>query len=188
MEQGRKVAVGDHLVDIADLSVVWVWADFYEDEITSLAKGQKVRLTAKSQPNRIFEGAVSLVDPFVGRESRTTRVRIDIANADFELRPGMYVNIELDIDQGEGLTIPVGAVATHRLSVRSSLSARAEGRYGLPRFVKLGRKYGDLCEVLDGLEEGERVVSSGNFLIDAESKVQGAVKSFEPPAGQETKP
>jgi Cu(I)/Ag(I) efflux system membrane fusion protein len=186
VEQGRKVAIGDHLVDIVDLSVVWVWADFYEDEIAALAKGRKVRLTTKSHPNRIFEGMVSLIDPFIGRESRTTRARIDIANADLELRPGMYVNIELDIDQGEGLTIPVGAVlptGNRWLVFVGKDAGRLE-----PRFVQLGGKYADRYAVLDGLKEGERVVSSGNFLVDAESKVQGAVKSFEPPAGQETKP
>jgi Cu(I)/Ag(I) efflux system membrane fusion protein len=129
---------------------------------------------------------VSLIDPFIGRESRTTRARIDIANADLELRPGMYVNIELDIDQGEGLTIPVGAVlptGNRWLVFVGKDTGRLE-----PRFVQLGGKYADRYAVLDGLKEGERVVSSGNFLVDAESKVQGAVKSFEPPAGQETKP
>jgi Cu(I)/Ag(I) efflux system membrane fusion protein len=186
VEQGRKVAIGDRLVDVADLSVVWVWADFYEDEISALANGLRVRLTAKSYPGRGFEGAVSLVDPFVSTESRTTRVRIDVANAGLELRPGMYVNVELDIDQGVGLTSPVGAVLP--TGSRSLVFVgKGEGRLE-PRLVQLGGKYGDRYEVLDGLKEGERVVSSGNFLIDAESKVQDAVKSFEPSVGQEARP
>jgi RND family efflux transporter MFP subunit len=186
VEQGRKVAVGDQLVDVADLSVVWVWADFYEDDLSMLGKGQKVRLTTKSYPNRNFEGAVSLIVPFVNTASRTTKVRIDIPNADFELRPGMYVNIELEIDRGEGLAIPAGAVLP--TGSRSLVFVgKGEGRLE-PRLVHLGPRYGDSYEVLDGLKEGESVVSSGNFLIDAESKVQGAVKSFESPIEKETKP
>jgi Cu(I)/Ag(I) efflux system membrane fusion protein len=186
VEQGRKVAVGDHLVEVTDLSVVWVWADFYEDDISVLAKAQKVRLTTKSYPTQSFEGALSLIDPFIVPGSRTARVRIDIPNPALELRPGMYMNIELEIDRGEGLTIPVGAVLP--TGSRSLVFVgKGEGRLE-PRLVQLGQKYGGLYEVLDGLKEGERVVSSGNFLIDAESKVQGAVKSFEPSAGQEAKP
>jgi Cu(I)/Ag(I) efflux system membrane fusion protein len=93
----------------------------------------------------------------------------------------MYVNIELSMDMGEGLTIPVSAVmptGSHTLVFVDKGEGRLE-----PRFVQLGKKYGDSYEVRSGLKEGERVVASANFLIDAESKVQGAVKlSGEPPA------
>ena len=110
---------------------------------------------------------------------RTAKVRVDIPNADFKLRPGMYVNIELAMDMGEGLTIPVSAVMP--TGSRSLVFVdKGEGRLE-PRPVQLGRKYGELYEVLDGMKEGDRVVASANFLIDAESKVQGAVKSFEEP-------
>ena len=84
VEQGRKVMSGDRLVAVADLSVVWVWAEFYEDELSTLAKGQKVRLTtALAYPGRIFEGELSLIDPFLAETTRTTRARIDIPNVDF---------------------------------------------------------------------------------------------------------
>ena len=180
VDQGRKVMIGDHLVDVADLSLVWVWAEFYEDELSMLAKGQKVRITAKSYPGQTFEGELSLINPFLMEMKRTAKVRVDIPNADFKLRPGMYVNLELAMDMGEGLTIPVSAVMP--TGSRSLVFVdKGEGKLE-PRLVQLGRKYGDLYEVLDGLKEGERVVASANFLIDAESKVQGAVKSFEEPA------
>ena len=177
VDQGRKVMVGDHLVDVADLSVVWVWAEFYEDEFSMLAKGQKVRITAKAYPGQNFEGELSLINPFLTEMKRTAKVRINIPNPDFKLRPGMYVNIELAMDMGEGLTIPVSAVmptGSRTLVFVDKGAGKLE-----PRVIQLGKKYGDNYEVLDGLKDGERVVSSANFLIDAESKVQGAVKSFE---------
>jgi len=187
VDQGRKVMIGDHLVDVADLSLVWVWAEFYEDELSMLAKGQKVRVTAKSYPSQTFEGELSLINPFLMEMKRTAKVRVDIPNPDFKLRPGMYVNIELAMDMGEGLTIPVSAVMP---TGQRTLVFVDKGAGKLePRAVQLGRKFGDIYEVLDGIKEGERVVASANFLIDAESKVQGAVKSFEAPAAVDaTKP
>ena len=182
VDQGRRVMIGDHLVDVADLSLVWVWAEFYEDELSMLAQGQKVRITAKSYPGQTFEGELSLINPFLTEMKRTAKVRVDIPNADFKLRPGMYVNIELAMDMGEGLTIPVSAVMP--TGSRSLVFVDKSAGKLEPRPVQLGRKYGDLYEVLDGIQEGERVVASANFLIDAESKVQGAVKSF---GGEETR-
>jgi Cu(I)/Ag(I) efflux system membrane fusion protein len=186
VDQGQKVMTGDHLVDIADLTLVWVWAEFYEDELSMLAKGQKVRITTKSYPGETFEGELSLISPFLAEMKRTAKVRVDIPNADFKLRPGMYVNIELAMDMGEGLTVPVSAVMPTGSRTLVFVD-KSEGKLE-PRPVQLGRKYGDLYEVLDGLKEGERVVAGANFLIDAESKVQGAVKSFEESSSTEVKP
>jgi Cu(I)/Ag(I) efflux system membrane fusion protein len=180
VDQGRKVMIGDHLVDVADLSLVWVWAEFFEDELAMLAKGQKVRVTTKAYPGESFEGELSVINPFQAEMKRTTKARIDIPNADFKLRPGMYVNIEVAMEMGEGLTIPVSAVMPTGTRTLVFVD-KGEGKLE-PRQVQLGRKYAELYEVLEGVEEGERVVASANFLIDAESKVQGAVKSFEEPA------
>ena len=179
VDQGRRVMTGDHLVDVADLSVVWVWAEFYENELPMLARGQKVAITAKSYPGETFTGELSLISPFVMETQRTARVRIDIPNPDAKLRPGMYVNIELAMDMGEGLTIPVSAVMP--TGSRSLVFIdKGEGKIE-PRFIQLGGRFGESYEVRDGLKEGERVVASANFLIDAESKVQGAVKTFQEP-------
>lgn len=178
-EQGQKVMVGDSLLAVADLSVVWVWAEFYEEEASMLSKGQKVILNTRGYPGEKFEGRVGLIDPFLNESTRTTRVRIDIPNADLKLRPGMYANVELTIDAGDGLTIPVSAVMpTGRRNL--VFIDKGEGRLE-PRFIELGGTFNDRYEVKSGLQEGERVVASGNFLIDAESQVQGAVKSFERP-------
>ena len=179
VHQGVNVKIGDHLVDVADLSSVWVWADFYENEWPMLQQGQKVVVTTKSYPGEKFDGKIALINPFVDEAKRTSKVRIDIPNLDFKLRPGMYANVELGVDMGEGLTIPVSAIMP--TGERDIVFVdKGEGKLE-PRSVQLGGKFGESYEVKNGLAEGERVVASANFLIDAEAKVQGALKDFEGP-------
>jgi Cu(I)/Ag(I) efflux system membrane fusion protein len=177
VEQGKNVKVGDMLVEVADLSVVWVWAEFYENELSMLNVGQKLAITTKSYPGEKFEGTIRVTNPFLDEAKRTARVRIDIPNPDFKLRPGMYVNAELSMDMGEALTVPVSAVmptGTRNIVFVDKGQGKLE-----PRVVELGSKYGDIYEVKSSLQAGERVVSSANFLIDAESKVQGALRGFD---------
>jgi len=185
VEQGKNVKTGDLLVEVADLSVVWLWAEFYENELSMLQVGQKLAITAKSYPGQNFDGTISLIDPFLDATKRTAKVRIDIPNPDFKLRPGMYVNAELEMDMGAALTVPVSAVMP--TGTRSIVFVdKGEGKLE-PRIVQLGTKYGDIYEVQSGLQENERVVASANFLIDAESKVQGALRGFdEEPTPQES--
>jgi Cu(I)/Ag(I) efflux system membrane fusion protein len=177
VEQGKNVKVGDMLVEVADLSVVWVWAEFYETELPMLQVGQEFAITTASYPGEKFKGAISVINPFLDETKRTAKVRIDIANPDFNLRPGMYVNAELEMNMGEGLTVPVSAIMpTGARNI--AFVDKGQGKLE-PRLVQLGAKYGHFYEVKNGLTEGERVVASANFLIDAESKVQGALKGFE---------
>jgi len=185
LEQGKNVKVGDMLVEVADLSVVWLWAEFYENELSMLQVGQKLGITAQSYPGPNYDGTISLIDPFLDATKRTAKVRIDIPNPDFKLRPGMYVNAELEMDMGAALTVPVTAVMP--TGTRSIVFVdKGEGKLE-PRIVQLGTKYGDIYEVQSGLQENERVVASANFLIDAESKVQGALRGFdEEPTPQES--
>ncbi|HUD82189.1 MAG TPA: hypothetical protein VMQ67_01745, partial [Candidatus Saccharimonadales bacterium] len=108
--------------------------------------------------------------------SRTGRVRVDVKNPDLKLRPDMYVDAELTMNLGAGLAVPIGAVLpTGRHDI--VFLDKGEGRLE-PRFVELGRKYGDFYELKSGLNKDERVVTSANFLIDAEAQVQGALKSW----------
>jgi Cu(I)/Ag(I) efflux system membrane fusion protein len=176
VDQGRRVMIGDHLVDIADLSVVWVWAQFYQDELPMLKKDLPITLTSSSYPGEKFPGKISVVDPFINDTTRTGRVRIDVENPDLKLRPDMYVDVELTMDMGEGIGVPFSAVlptGNHNIVFVDKGGGKLE-----PRFIELGRKYGDFYEVKSGLNESERVVTSANFLIDAEAKVQGALKSW----------
>jgi RND family efflux transporter MFP subunit len=176
VDQGRRVMMGEHLVDIADLSVIWVWAQFYQDELPMLKKDLPLTITTSSYPGEKFDGKISLIDPFISDAMRTGRVRIDVENPDLKLRPDMYVDVELTMDMGEGVAVPVPAVLpTGRRNI--VFVDKGEGKLE-PRFIELGRKYGGFYEVKSGLNETERVVNSANFLIDAEAKVQGALKSW----------
>lgn len=176
VNQGSKVMTGDSLVEIADLSAVWVWAQFYQDDLPMLQKDLPVAITMSSHPGEKFDGKISIIDPFIDDATRTARVRIDVKNPDFKLHPDMYVDVELGMDMGKGLAVPVGAILPTGLH-NVAFVDKGEGRLE-PRFVELGRKYGNDYEVKSGLKENERVVTSANFLIDAEAKVQGALKSF----------
>jgi Cu(I)/Ag(I) efflux system membrane fusion protein len=176
VHQGGHVAVGDHLVDLADLSLVWVWADFYENELPLLKTGDPVTVTSASLPGFRVSGKIAALDPFLDPAKRTGRVRIDVENPGLELLPGAYVDVSLMLDQGEALTVPIGAVlptGQHYVVFVDKGDGRLE-----PRYVELGGQYGDDYRVNGGLKAGERVVSSANFLIDAESKVQGVLTDF----------
>lgn len=176
VDQGRRVTAGERLVNLADLSVVWVWAEFYENEVALLKKDLPVTIATSAYPGEQFNGKISLVNPFLNGSSRTARVRIDVENPELKLRPEMYANIELKIDMGKGLAVPVPAVLpTGQRDI--AFVDKGDGKLE-PRFVQLGRKYGDVYQLLAGLKEGERVVTSANFLIDAEAKVQGALRSW----------
>jgi len=176
VQQGMSVKSGDPLVEVADLSRVWIWGDFYQSELPLLQRGEKVTVTTSSYPNEKFEGAIGLIDPFIDPTRRTARARIDIPNRDFRLQPGMYANLQLAISLGKGLVIPVSAVmptGTRNIAFVDQGAGKLE-----PRLVRLGETFGNFYEVKSGLTRGERVVASANFLIDAESKTQGALKDF----------
>ncbi|HXQ81569.1 MAG TPA: efflux RND transporter periplasmic adaptor subunit [Opitutaceae bacterium] len=175
VRQGRRVSVGDPLVSLVDLSAVWVWAEFYQEELPLVGPGVPVTITTSAYPGATLAGKIALVDPFVNDAKRTLRVRIDVENPGRRLHPQMYVDVELQLDQGVGLTVPVSAVLpTGRHNI--VFVDKGEGRLE-PRFISVGRRFGDRYAVTGGLAENERIVSSANFLVDAESKVQGALNS-----------
>jgi RND family efflux transporter MFP subunit len=147
-----------------------------------LKTGQSVTVTTSSYPNERFEGQIAVINPFLEQAKRTAKVRIDIPNPDFKLRPGMYANVELGMDMGEGLVVPASAVMP--TGSREIAFVDKGGGKLQPRVVELGEQIGDHYEVKSGLAEGERVVASANFLIDAESKVQGALNDFELPTAK----
>jgi membrane fusion protein, copper/silver efflux system len=182
---GMNVKMGDKLVTVLDLSNLWVWAEFYENEIGLLKRGQQIEVTLPAFPNQTFQGLIAVINPSIDAAKRTARVRIDIPNPKAQLRPGMYANVEVKIDGGEGLTIPVQAALPTGERMLVFLD-RDQGKL-LPRYVQVGRSFttfdgqqqGSYYQVLNGLQEGDRIVASANFLIDAESQVQGALKDWE---------
>jgi Cu(I)/Ag(I) efflux system membrane fusion protein len=156
--------------------VVWVWGEFYQDELPMLKVGQEIKVTSSSYPGQKFGGQITLIDPFIDQAKRTGRVRADIQNPELKLKPDMYVDLLLEMDMGRSLVVPVSAIMP---TGERNIAFVDKGNGKLePRFLELAGKYGDVYAVKTGLSEGERVVASANFLIDAESKIQGALKSW----------
>ena len=176
VEPGKNFAMGDELMELTDLQTVYVWANFYQEDLPLLKEGMPVDITTSTWPGESFHGKIAVVNPFLDSDTRTVRVRIDIENPDLKLRPEMFVDVGLNVDAGEQLAVPVNAVIP---TGQHNIVFVDKGQGELqPRFITLGQQYGDYYEVKSGLNEGERVVASGNFLIDAESQIQGALKSW----------
>lgn len=175
--EGMRANPGDVLFRIADIAVVWALVDVAERDLGSIAVGQPVTIRARSFPGRSFNGAIAVIYPQVNKDTRTARVRIELANPDLALLPDMYVDAEIDTAASAPvLAVPDNAVLDTG-SRQAVLVDKGEGRYE-PRAVKLGRRGGSYIEVRDGLSDGEAVVTSANFLIDAESNLKAALKSF----------
>jgi Cu(I)/Ag(I) efflux system membrane fusion protein len=175
--EGMRAQPGDVLFRVADTSVVWAIADVAERDLGALSVGQPVVVRARSYPGREFVGKVSVVYPQVNRETRTARVRIELPNPDAALLPDMYVDAVIDT----GSARPVLAVPESAILDTGSRQAvfveKGHGRFE-PREVKLGHRGSGYVEIREGVSEGEPVVVSANFLIDAESNLKAALKGF----------
>ena len=168
--EGSYVEPATELYKIADLSVVWLQAKIYEFELTHIEIGQPVEVTLQSEPNKPFQGKVTFVEPVVQEVTRTVKVRVEIDNLQELLKPGMYADLKIEHDMGEGLLIPESAVL--RTGERAiCFRSLPEGRFE-PVEVKLGGRFGDRFEVLSGLNEGDDIVVSAGFLIDSESRLK----------------
>ncbi len=175
--EGMRAQPGDVLFRVADTSVVWALIDVAERDLGAVSVGQPVTVRARSYPGREFAGKVSVIYPQVNKETRTARIRIELSNPDFALLPDMYVDAEIDTGSPQPvLAIPESAVLDTG-SRQAVFVEKGEGRFE-PRDVKLGHRGGGYVEVREGVAEGEPVVVAANFLIDAESNLKAALKSF----------
>jgi Cu(I)/Ag(I) efflux system membrane fusion protein/cobalt-zinc-cadmium efflux system membrane fusion protein len=178
VRKGMEVGPNNNLYTIADLSRVWLYADVYEYELPWVREGQRAVVDLSYLPGRSFEGEVTYVYPFLDPKTRTARVRVELDNPDLILKPDMFANVTIETEAREDvLAIPEEAVIR---SGRRSLAVVAvdEGRFS-PREIVLGIDSGDgWVEVQEGLAEGDRVVTSGQFLIDSESKLQEVVQKM----------
>jgi len=167
------------LYTIADLSTVWVLAQVFQNDLGRIKVGTPAALTVDSYPGRVFRGRVNFIYPDVDMTTRTTRARLTFSNPNLALTPGMYVNAVMQVPLGKQLVIPVsGALQS---GTRQIVFVDRGAGYLEPRDVELGPQAGDDYIVLKGLKEGERIVTSANFLIDSESQLQAAIGSFAPP-------
>jgi len=173
---GMRVTPADTLFDIADLSQLWVLADVYESDLPSVRIGMEAELSVPYLPGKKWRGPVTYIAPTVEEKTRTIKVRIEVANHDEALKPDMFADVFLESDLGSGLVVPTSAVIN--TGHRQIVFVDREGGRLEPREVELGAKVGDRFQVLSGLAEGDRVVTSANFLLDSESSLKAALASM----------
>ncbi|MEO7735435.1 MAG: efflux RND transporter periplasmic adaptor subunit [Kofleriaceae bacterium] len=169
---GAAVTAGQRLFRIADLDQIWVEADVYESDFSHIAKGLPATITLDYLPGRTFDAKVSFVYPYLDPTTRSGRVRIALPNKGLELKPDMFATVTFKMPLGPRLVVPISAVVytgPRRLVFRDLGDGAIR-----PQEVAIGARSGDSVEILTGVKEGDVVVSSGNFMVAAESRVRSA--------------
>jgi Cu(I)/Ag(I) efflux system membrane fusion protein len=174
--EGMRFDAGQSLLELADHSHVWIVAQFPEDQAMYVNVGQKMTVTFPSMPQHKMQGEISFIDPHVDEEQRRIMARIVISDESHMFHPGLFAEVFGEIPMGESLTISTGAVVP--TGSKFIVFVDHGGGKLEPREVEIGIHSGDYYEVVSGLNEGDRVVSSANFLIDAESRIQGVLKTW----------
>ncbi len=170
VQAGQYVNEGMLLYQLADLSRVWVYLDAYERDVPFIKLNHPVRITAESYSNKVFTGKVTFIAPVIDPETRTIRVRTEFANPNGDLKPQMYVRAQIHVPSRNTLTIPASAVMY--TGKKNIVWVEVKENTFEPREVVLGIISGQSVEVLSGLQEREKIVSSGGFMIESESQLQ----------------
>jgi multidrug efflux pump subunit AcrA (membrane-fusion protein) len=172
----QYVTPDTELYRLADLSTVWVQADVYEFEMPEVSLGQEATLTAESLPGTSWKGRIVFINPEVKSDTRTGTVRMEFANPELKLKPGMFVKVELRKSFGRQLTVPVDAVINS--GTRQVVFVDPGNGAFVPRKVKVGEGTEDYIAILSGLRAGERVVTRANFLINSESNLRQSIEGM----------
>jgi membrane fusion protein, copper/silver efflux system len=171
--EGARIQPGDKIFDIADLSTLWVIADIYAHELPLIKVGQPARIGLSFFPGKEFSAKIDYLYPALSGSTRTAKVRFILSNSDGKLRPQMFTDVEVKIDLGRRLVVPVDAVIDTGTK-KVVYVDKGEGIFE-PREVALGLRADEMVEVTKGLKAGERVACAANFLIDSEAKLKGIV-------------
>jgi RND family efflux transporter MFP subunit len=182
--RGMRVMPGQSLYRVADLSVVWVEADVYEQEVRVARVGQLGTITLDAYPAESFAGRAIYIYPFVEEKTRTVKVRFQLANTRGRLKPGMFANVELRSTGGSGLTVPANAVLDSGTQ-QVVFVAQGNGMF-TPRTVKVGQQRGERTEILEGVREGEQVAVGATFFLDSESQLRAGLQNYESPQTGQT--
>lgn len=169
----QYVAQGQPLLEVADLSHVWVEADVYEQQLPDVSVGQRVEITSAAVPGRTINGNVSFIVPVLAGATRTARVRIDIPNPGLVLKPDMYVNVRI-IGAPAPAHIMVPATAVIDRGQKQFVWVEMQPNTYEPREVMTGGRHGEQIVIVSGLREGDNVVVEGGFLLDSEAQLRGA--------------
>ena len=171
---GQRIMAGDALFKLADLSMVWVEGQVFEQNLADVRTGQTVDVTVDAYPSEQWVGRVAYVYPTLDSETRTTRVRVELANSGLRLKPGMYATLHISgVGRGNVVTVPRSAVLS--TGQRNLVFVRRPDGMLEPREVAIGQTSDDQVEIRQGVANGETVVASATFLIDAESNLGSVV-------------
>jgi Cu(I)/Ag(I) efflux system membrane fusion protein len=174
VQQGQYVDPAAVMFEVADLSTVWVLADVYEYQVERVKLGQRGTLELVGLPGRSFAGQVQFIYPSIDPATRTLRVRLEFPNSGLKLRPGMYGNVRLQLETRVGLVVPSEAIVDTGEEQYVFLALGA-GHFE-PRRVRLGERAGEMTQILEGVGEGDTVVTSANFLLDSESRLRATIE------------
>jgi membrane fusion protein, copper/silver efflux system len=172
------VQPGSELFEIVDLRRVWVMASVPESDAARLKTGQRAQFTVAALPGQTFAGQVQFLYPALDAQTRTLQARMELDNPALELRPGMSGDMRIEIPAAETLTVPVEALVDTG-EAQYVFLARGGGRYQ-PRAVRPGSSDGNRVQILEGLSEGDVVVTASSFLVDSESRLRAAIEAFAP--------
>jgi RND family efflux transporter MFP subunit len=172
---GQRFDKGTEWYQIANLDKIWILADLFPNDAGNAKPGMQARVTLPGQ-NKDLYATVAKVLPQLDPSSRTLKVRLELDNPGHVLRPDMFVNVEFPVTRPPALTVPADAILESGLN-RTVFVDRGNG-YFEPREVETGWRHGGRVEITKGLDPGEKIVLSGNFLIDSESKLQLAAQGM----------
>ena len=167
VQEGQYVFEGQELYQLADLSTVWIVLDVYEQDVRSLRVGRKVLISTAAYPEEHFTGRIIFIDPVMNPETRSVRIRTEFKNPGGKLKPEMFVDASIQVPTGPTIVIPSSAILT--TGSGSVVWIQTGENVFEPRPVTVGAKTSALVQILAGLQEGDRVVTSGGYLIDSES-------------------
>lgn len=184
--QGQYVQPGTELFEVANLSTVWVLADVYEYEIERVKVGAKAEMQLAAFRGQTFAGRVEFIYPTLNADTRTLRVRLVVKNKGLKLRPGMYGDVAFELPSAEGLVVPAEAIVDTG-TIQYVFLALPGGRFE-PRKVRLGLESEDKIQILEGVSDGDTVVTTANFLIDSESRLHAAISGEAAAEGEAPKP
>ena len=186
--QGQMVEAGMKLYRLADLGIVWVQSQIYEQDIALLKLGQEAEVSLSYMPDRKFRGRITYIYPTVDEKTRTARVRMEFHNPGLFLKPGMFATVEIHAEL-EADALLVSDTAILRSGDKNTVFVALEGGKFEPRNVTIGaRSENDQVQILSGLKEGERVVTSGQFMLDSESQLREAIQKMLNPASASATP
>ncbi len=179
VQEGQYVNVGDPLFSVADLSLIWVDLEVFENDFPFIKVGQEVSIESRSFPGQPFHGKVKLVYPFLDPKTRTVRLRVELPNPGLKLKPEMYVSASIKVPLSDSLTVPPSSVMD--TGKRQVVWVESKPGVFIQRVVKVGARSAKGVQILSGLKAGEKVATTGGYLIDSEAQLSHGSEAPSPP-------